>query len=91
MRILRFRTHRRSDGSGPTSRSRGKRIVRDEYWVVPVERSWVVRHNGSDVERHQDKLRAVVQAGALARANMPSELIIVRRDGEIEGRRSIDV
>jgi Uncharacterized protein conserved in bacteria (DUF2188) len=65
--------------------------VRDEYWAVPVERSWMVRHNGSDVERHEDKLRAVMQAGALARANMPSELIVVSRHGEIEGRRSLDV
>lgn len=60
----------------------------NEYWVVPVRGSWIVRSEGVDVEEFDDKTRAVFRAEGLARANTPSEVIILDRGGAVERRRS---
>jgi hypothetical protein len=58
-----------------------------EYWVVPIGGSWVVRYEGHEIERYDEKMHAVLRAKALAKADTPSEVIVLDRGGGIEERR----
>jgi hypothetical protein len=64
--------------------------VVNEYWVIPTGGSWVLRHEDAEFERFQDKMRAILRAEGLARANRPSEVIVLDRGGGVEDRRSFD-
>jgi hypothetical protein len=62
----------------------------NEYWVVPVGSVWLVRADGREPEEFDEKMRAVLRAEGLAKANRPSEVIVLDRGGGIEQRRSFD-
>ena len=61
-----------------------------EYWVVPVGKAWLVRADGIEPEEFDEKMRAILRAEGLARANRPSEVIVLDRGGGVEQRRSFN-
>jgi len=57
---------------------------RKKYWVSPSGTSWVVTHDRRELSRHLTKQHAVDAGRRVARANAPSQLLIMRADGTIE-------
>ena len=60
----------------------------NEYWVVPIDAAWVVRFEGGELERFDDKMRAVLRAQGLAKENRPSEVMVLDRSGAVSERRT---
>lgn len=61
-------------------------MPRTVYRVLPDGNEWIVRRDGADRadSRHPTKEPAVNRARALCLNNMPSQLVVHRRDGTIE-------
>ncbi|MHC1558191.1 DUF2188 domain-containing protein [Actinomycetospora sp. C-140] len=57
---------------------------RKKYWVSPNGTLWVVTHDKQQLSRHITKQEAVTAGRKVARANAPSQLLIMRGDGTIE-------
>lgn len=57
---------------------------RKKYWVVPNGTNWQVKHEGRVLSSHYRKDEAVQAGQRVAKANTPSQLIIMRQDGTIE-------
>jgi hypothetical protein len=54
------------------------------YWVVPHDSSWQVKHHGHVLSKHHLKDSAVEEGRRVAKANAPSQLKVMRKDGTIE-------
>lgn len=57
---------------------------RKQYWVSPSGTWWVITHDHRELSRHPTKQDAVDAGRRLARANAPSQLLIMRANGTIE-------
>lgn len=63
-------------------------MARKRYDVSPNGSMWKVTHSGATLSNHLTKSAAVDAGVTVARANMPSQLIIHRADGTIEDERT---
>jgi Uncharacterized protein conserved in bacteria (DUF2188) len=54
------------------------------YWVVPHDSVWQVKHNARVLATHYLKDSAVAEGRRVAKANAPSQLKVMRKDGRIE-------
>lgn len=63
-------------------------MARKRYDVSPAGTSWKVTHLGSTLSNHSIKQDAIDAGVKVARANVPSQLIIHRADGTIEDERT---
>jgi len=62
--------------------------TRKQYWVQYLDERWKVRHSGSTLSTHVIKTDAVEAGVKVAKANVPSELVICTKDGRIEDKRT---
>jgi hypothetical protein len=58
--------------------------ARKVYHVVPSAGLWQVKHSGLVVSTHYTKDAAVDAGRRVAKANVPSQLVVHRADGTIE-------
>lgn len=63
-------------------------MARKRYDVVHKNGLWCVTHSGETLSRHFTKSFAVDAGIQVARANVPSQLLIHREDGTIEDERT---
>jgi hypothetical protein len=63
-------------------------MARKQYFVEPHGGNWVVKHSGQTLSTHYTKPPAVDAGVTVAKANMPSQLKIMRLDGTIEDERT---
>jgi len=54
------------------------------YWVVPHDSVWQVKHDRRVLSTHYLKDSAVAEGHRVAKANAPSQLKVMRKDGTIE-------
>ncbi|MGH7510944.1 MAG: DUF2188 domain-containing protein [Gemmatimonadales bacterium] len=59
-------------------------MKRKRYWVVPYGTNWQVKHEGRVLSTHVLKSDAIEAGRKVAKANMPSQLTILKQDGTIE-------
>lgn len=59
-------------------------MARKVYRVVPDRDNWNVTHEAAVLSRHYLKSEAIEAGKKVARANMPSQLVIHRADGTFE-------
>jgi hypothetical protein len=59
-------------------------VGRKVYWVVPHGSVWQVKYDRTVLSTHYAKDSAVAEGRRVAKANMPSQLKVMRRDGTIE-------
>lgn len=59
-------------------------MARKRYWVVPDGDNWAVKHDSQVLSRHVLKDEAVAAGQKVAKANQPSQLTVLKRDGKIE-------
>ncbi len=57
---------------------------RKRYWVVPNATNWQVKHEGQVLSTHVLKSDAVDAGVKIAKANVPSQLTVLKQDGTIE-------
>ena len=62
--------------------------TRKRYWVVPHSTNWQVKHEGRVLSTHVLKSDAVDAGVKIAKANVPSQLTVLRQDGTIEYERT---
>jgi hypothetical protein len=58
--------------------------ARKVYHVVPDGDMWRVKHDGTVVSSHYTKAAAVDAGRTVAKANIPSQLVVHKSDGAIE-------
>ena len=63
-------------------------MARKRYDVVPNGSAWRVTHQRMTLSNHARKPDAIDAGVRVARANMPSQLVIHRADGTIEDERT---
>ena len=63
---------------------------RKKYWVVPNGSNWQVKHEGQVLSNHAVKADAVEAGKKVAKANRPSQLLVMRHDGTIEYEHTYD-
>ena len=59
-------------------------MARNRYWVVPAGTTWQVKFQQRVLSTHILKSQAVDAGRKLAIANQPSQLTILKLNGEIE-------
>lgn len=59
-------------------------MSRNIYHVVPDSGNWQVKHNGQVLSSHYYKESAIESGRRIAKANMPSQLVVHKADGTIE-------
>ncbi|MDR7279805.1 DUF2188 domain-containing protein [Catenuloplanes atrovinosus] len=58
--------------------------TRKRFFVVPSGPMWQVKYNAEVLSTHSTKEQAVAAGQGIAKANQPSQLIVLRKDGTIE-------
>jgi len=81
-RVSSWTTARRTSPSSASER-KGE-VARKRYWVVPDGNHWAVKYEGQVLSRHDLKTDAVAAGQNVAKANMPSQLTVLKKDGTIE-------
>lgn len=61
---------------------------RNTYWVMQRAREWIVRHDDVDIATLPSRTHAVAVAMNHAKADQPSEVLILGPAGAIEERRT---
>ncbi|MEI8407034.1 MULTISPECIES: DUF2188 domain-containing protein [unclassified Kribbella] len=59
-------------------------MARKRYWVVPNSGNWDVKHQGQVLSHHYLKSAAVEAGTKVAKANQPSQLTVMKMNGQIE-------
>lgn len=59
-------------------------IHRNVFWVGPHDPGWQVKQGGRVLSSHAVKSAAVSEGRRIAKANGPSQLRVMRKDGTIE-------
>lgn len=59
-------------------------MARNRYWVVPAGSSWQVKYLQGALSTHVLKSQAIEAGRKVAKANQPSQLTILKQDGQIE-------
>ncbi|MGW4370768.1 DUF2188 domain-containing protein [Nocardia takedensis] len=57
---------------------------RNRYWVVPSGSTWAVKFEQSVLSTHYLKSEAVTAGQKAAKANQPSQLTVLKQNGDIE-------
>lgn len=58
--------------------------TRKRYWVVPNSGNWSVKFEQAVLSTHHLKSEAVAAGQKAAKANVPSQLTVLKQNGEIE-------
>lgn len=61
---------------------------RNTFWVMERARQWIVRHDDVDLASLPTRTHAVAVAMNRAKADQPSEVLILGPTGAIEERRT---
>lgn len=59
-------------------------MARKQYWVVPASGTWDVKHAGRVLSHHYLKSAAVEAGRKEALGNQPSQLLVMKANGQIE-------
>ncbi|WP_280483600.1 DUF2188 domain-containing protein [Nocardia farcinica] len=59
-------------------------MARNRYWVVPDGGNWKVTFEGRILSTHLVKSAAVEAGTKAAKANQPSQLTVLKQNGQIE-------
>ena len=62
--------------------------MRTTYWVMERLGVWIVRHDDVEIASLPSRTHAVAVAAQRAKADPPSEVLILGRNGTIEERRA---
>jgi len=63
-------------------------MERNTYWVMSRGRDWIVRHDEVVLTILPSRTHAVAVAVNRAKADQPSEILVLGPDGAIEERRT---
>ncbi|MAU84026.1 MAG: hypothetical protein CME34_19580 [Gordonia sp.] len=59
-------------------------MARNRYWVVPAGSNWQVKYLQRVLSTHILKSQAIDEGRKVAKANQPSQLTILKQNGQIE-------
>lgn len=67
---------------------RWSKVARNTYWVMERAGIWIVRQDDVDIATLPSRTHAVAVAMNRARADQPSEILVLGPSGAIEERRT---